>query len=439
MPPKQRFICASPGPKSRAIVKRDQKIMSPSFTREFDFVYDHAKGNYIWDADGKKYLDFCASVAVMNIGHSNPVVIKAVQKQLQKGFHCGFTDFYAELPVQFSEKLVSMLPSHLDTVFLSNSGTEAVECAYKCAKWHSNKEWFVAFEPSFHGRTMGSLSLTNSNPVQRERFGPFLPVKHVPYPYAYRLGLSEKSTVDYCLAELESAFSVQKNNMAGVMFEPVSGEGGYIVPPTAFVKKLRKLCNDYNVLLCADEVQSGSFRTGTFLAIENFRVTPDLVSMSKAIGGGLPLGATIANRKVMDWPAGSHANTFGGNLIACAAGIASLDFMKKQKLGENSKRMGAIIKREFEKFRPKSDILGDVRGIGLMIGLEIVKDKESKEVAKNLRQQILCKAAEKGLLLLPCGKSTIRIAPPLTINKSEALRGTEILKEAIEEVEQQQK
>ncbi|MBU0636025.1 aminotransferase class III-fold pyridoxal phosphate-dependent enzyme [Candidatus Micrarchaeota archaeon] len=432
---KPKFICRKPGPKSVKILERDAKIMSPSFTREYSFVYDHAKGNYIWDVDGRKYLDFASSVAVMNIGHTNPIVTKAIASQLKKGLHCGFTDFYAEIPLRFSEKLVSLLPKHLDTVFLSNSGTEAVECAYKCVRWHSNKKWFIAFDPCFHGRTMGSLSMTHSQPVQRDRFEPFLPVKHVPYPYSYRLDMSEKQTTAFCLAELETAFSTTKEDCAGVMFESVSGEGGYIVPPKDFVKGLRKLCSDYGVLLCVDEVQSGCYRTGSFLAIENFAVKPDIVALSKAIGSGLPLGATIANRSIMDWPSGSHANTFGGNLLACAGGLATLDFLKKKKLGTNAKRMGVLIKSKFEKFQSKSNLLGDVRGLGLMIGLEIVKDKETKEIAREERRKILCKASEKGMILLPCGKSVIRIAPPLTLSKKEALHGIEILQEAIEETE----
>jgi 4-aminobutyrate aminotransferase len=289
---KTKFICRKPGPRSVKVIQRDQKVISSSMAREYSFVYKKAKGCYIWDADGRRYLDFSASVAVMNIGHTNPVIEKAIHKQIKYGIHSAFPDFYTELPVQFAEKLLSFLPG-FGKVFLSNSGTEAVECAYKLARWHSKKKWTIAFKGAFHGRTMGSLSMTYSKPVQRQYFGPFLPVKHVSYPDVYRMG-DDASNI--CLNELERTIKKTKD-IASVFIEPIQGEGGYRVPPKDFMRGVRKLCDEHDILLCDDEVQSGCWRTGTFLAIENFRVKPDIISMSKAIGGGIPLGATISTSR----------------------------------------------------------------------------------------------------------------------------------------------
>ena len=429
-----KFICRKPGPKSVKILERDAKVVSPSLTREYSFVYKKSKGCYIWDVDGRRYLDFSASVAVMNTGHTNPEVAKSIAQQAKLGFHSGFSDFYTELPVQFIETLLGFLPPYLNKCFLSNSGTESIEASYKLARWHTNKKWVVAFKPSFHGRTMGSLSLTNSKPVQRERFGPFLPVKHAPYPYCYRIHEDEHNACsNIYLEDLEKTMQQCKNNLAAVFLEPVAGEAGYIVPPKEFVCGVRELCDKYDALLCDDEVQAGCYRTGKFLAIENFRVKPDIVSLSKAIGGGIPLGATVANKKIMDWPPGSHANTFGGNLIACAAGIATLKFMKRKKLGENAKRIGGYMVKRLNEMKERYEIIGDVRGLGLMVGVEIVKNKRTKAYGIKERSDILCKASEKGLLLLPAGVSSIRICPPLIITKEQANMGLDIFEDAVRE------
>jgi 4-aminobutyrate aminotransferase len=429
-------LCGVPGKKSRKIIAEDKKFISQCVTRGYDFVYKRAKGCYVWDADGKKFLDFGAGVAVMNTGHTNPVVVEAIKKQLNDGLHCGFTDFFAEVPLNFAKKVISLLPPSLNQAFISNSGTESVEAAYKLARWHTNKKWVIAFTPCFHGRTMGSLSLTNAKPVQRARFDPFLPVKHTPYPYCYRcaFGKSYGSCSFECLHAVEKTIKSCKGNLAAIFVEPIAGEPGYIVPPFEFHKGLRKLCNDYDVLFCADEIQSGCFRTGTFLALENFGVVPDVVSMSKAVGGGLPIGITVANRNIQEWPAGTHANTFGGNLIACAAGIANLDYMKKYKVGENAKKIGNHVLRRLEDMKDDYDIIGDVRGIGLMIGVEIVKNKKSKAFGDTERNNIACTALKKGIIMLPCGKSSIRFAPPLTITKEEADKGVDIFEESLKEV-----
>lgn len=430
-----KFVCQPPGSKSRKIIARDAKVISSSYSREFDFVFHHAKDAYIWDVDGKKYLDFAAGIAVANVGHANNEVIKAVKQQVEKGTHAAFGDFYAELPVKFVEKVLSISPKHLNNAFLSNSGTEAVEAAYKCARWHTNKKWFIAFDHAFHGRTMGSLSLTKSKARHRERFHPFLPVTHVPFPYVYRMPFSsEDECMQYSLERAEQAMKQYQGDLAGVMVEPIQGEGGYIVPPQNFHKELKKLCEKYNTLYCADEVQSGCYRTGTFLASEQFNVKPDLVSLSKAIGGGIPLGVTLANKKTMDWLPGTHSNTFGGNLLACAAGMASLDFMKKKKLGENAKKQGKLMLKILEEMKEKYECIGDVRGKGLMIGVEIVKDKRSKEYGIQEMLQILCNAAAKGLILLGAGKSVIRFCPPLIITEKQVQEAMCVFESAVKTV-----
>lgn len=428
-----KFICRKPGPKSVAIIKRDSKVGSPSATREYSFVFKRAKGCYVYDVDGRRYLDFAAGIAVMNVGHTNPEVMKAMSRQAKIAAHAGFYDFYAELPVRFIETLLGFLPKQFDKCFLSNSGTESIEAAYKLARWHTKKKWVIAFDGCFHGRTMGSLSMTFSKKVQRLRYSPFLPVKHVPYPYFYRMGMEPEECSQNCLNELEKVMKKLRGNLAAVFLEPIQGEGGYVVPPKSFVKGVRKLCSEHGVLLCDDEVQAGCYRTGTFLAIENFDVLPDIVSLSKAIGGGLPLGATLSSGKIMDWVPGSHSNTFGGNLLACAGGIAALNYMRKNKLGQNAKRIGKHMMKRLGEIKDGYEIVGDVRGIGLMIGVEIVKDKISRKIAEKERMQILCKASEKGLILLPAGENVIRICPPLILTENQADHGLDIFEDAVKE------
>lgn len=425
-------ICSE---KCSQIISLDKKIMSPSYDRETDFVFDKGKGVFLWDCCGNKFLDLAAGIAVMNAGHSNPFVLSAIRKQLLHGTHAAFPDFFAETPVMFSQFLLSLMPSSFGKVFLSNSGTESVECALKLSRFHSKKKWVVAFSPCFHGRTMGSLSMTNSKPVQRTGFGPFLQVKHVPYPYVYRFKNEDESECsNFSLNAVEKNFKKLDGNVASVFFEPISGEGGYIVPPKGFARGLKKLCLEYGVLLSADEVQSGCFRTGKFLALENFGVTADILSLSKSIGGGLPLGATVSSSKIMDWPVGSHSNTFGGNLVACAAGKAALEFMKKNNLGENAKKVGQKIMGRLNEMKTNFECIGDVRGIGFMIGIELVTSKKTKKHAVKTRQAVLRKCHEKGVVMLGAGKSVIRICPPLILTEKQAMHGLDILEKSLLEV-----
>jgi len=363
-------------------------------------------------------------VAVNSVGHSNKEVRKAITKQLSKGIHCAFSDFYAEVPVRFCERLLEQMPKGFGKVFLSNSGTESTEAAYKLARWHTDKTWVVAFEGAFHGRTMGSLSMTKSRPVQRDRYGPFLPVVHTPFPYAYKLKMEPEECSQYCLSALEDKMRALRDDLAAVFMEPIQGESGYVVPPASFVKGVRKLCDDYGALLGMDEVQSGCWRTGKFLAEENFGVKADIVWLAKALAGGMPIGATIAKNEIMDWPPGSHANTFGGNLVSCAAGIAALDFMEKKRLGENAQTVGAHIMRMLSEM--DSDAICEIRGMGLMIGIEM-KDRKARDT-------LIRSACHKGLLLLPAGEAVLRICPPLILSRKQADEGLEIIKDCLKNI-----
>lgn len=431
-----KFVCKPPGRKSIHWIRRDQVVVGRSYSREYDFVYERGKGMHVYDVDGRRYLDFASGIAVNNIGHLNPVVVNAIKKQLRKGIHCGFLDMYARLPVEFCEALLEYMPPPLNRgrVFLSNSGTEAIEAAYKMIKWKTRCAYVHSFVGAFHGRTMGSLSLTNtSNLVQREGFQPFLPVRHTPYCHPYRAPCGiEHDCVNGCLHLFERV--LKGADVGGVFIEPVQGEGGYVVPPKEFVRGVAELCERYGVYLVSDEVQSGCYRTGTFLGIENFKVRPDVVCASKAIGGGVPLGATVSLPELQEWPPGAHANTFGGNLLACAAGIATLKFMKTRKLGENAKRIGAYVLKRLQKMQERYEIIGEVRGLGLMIGIELVKDRRTKEFAREERHALLCDAVGKGLVLLPAGESVIRISPPLIITKREAAEGLDILESCFEDL-----
>ncbi len=404
--------------------------------RAYELVLEKAYGVNFEDIDGNVYLDFNSGIAVMNFGHSNPVITRAIRDQLEKASHPAFLEFYSELPVRFCEELVSLMPNGLDAVFLSNSGAEAVEAAMKLARYHTQRKYFLSFRGSFHGRTFGALSLTASKAVQRARFGPFLSTVHAPYAYPYRFKDPEDG--DACATECieyieEEIFEkeVSPDEFAAIFVEPVQGEGGYIVPPKKFIQELRRICDQHGILLVDDEVQSGCFRTGRFLAIEHFDVKPDVVCLAKALGGGLPIGATISSRKIMDWPRGAHANTFGGNLLSCAAGRAVLSLMRKPGFADQIKRKGEHIMKYLQDLQKDQKVIGDVRGLGLMIGVEFVEDRRTKKPAEKLRDLIIRIAFEKGLALLPAGKSVIRIAPPFVIERDDIDAGLEILSDSV--------
>ncbi len=421
------------GQKSRDIISRDSKVISV-LTRAYELVVDHAEGSTIFDVEGNSYIDFASSVAVMNIGYNCRKVKEAVCTQMEKMVHCGFSDFYAEMPVKLAEKLCDM--TGYEKVFLSNSGAEAVEAAMKLAFWYTKRNSMVAFYRAFHGRTLGALSLTSSKIRHKEHF-PTLRVVHLDYAYCYRCPLN----LDYpgcgisCAREIERTIfkrELSPGDTAAIVVEPIQGEGGFIVPPAEFHKEVRRICDESNILLIADEVQSGGFRTGKFMAMENFDVRADIVCMSKSIGGGIPLGATLSTAEIMSWPAGAHANTFGGNLLAAAGGLATLEFMESKRLGEKAVEKGNYLMKRLNELKDRHQVIGDVRGIGLMIGVEFVE--QNKEPAGEKRDLVVKKALDGGLVLLPAGDSVIRFVPPLIISRNEIDKGMEIFEDALKSI-----
>ena len=422
------------GPKAREIIEQDCNIVSACAARPYPLVVDRAKGSIITDVDGREYLDFVAGIAVMNAGHSNPEVNAAISAQLEKMTHCGYGDFFAEPPVKLAKKLIEL--SAYSKVFYCNSGTEAVEAAIKLAFWKTKRQNLISFYNAFHGRTLGSLSLTCSKIRQKEHF-PSIRTVHSHYAYCYRcpLKLEYPSCGIECAKEIENLIfrrELSPDDTAAVFVEPLQGEGGYIVPPTEFHKEVRKICTDNDVLLVADEVQTGCFRTGPFLAMENFEVRADISCLAKALGAGLPIGAMLADSDLMNWPPGVHSNTFGGNLLASAASLASLEFLERENTQNRVKELGSQIRKRLRELQENFPCMGDVRGLGLMIGVEIVKSDKSVDPIR--RDKILREAFKEKILLLPCGDSVIRFCPPLVITEDEIDYGLDKFEEALNKV-----
>ena len=426
-----------PGSKARDIIARDNLVISPSYPRGYPFVMDHGKGVEVWDVDGNRFLDFAAGIAVNSTGHSHPKVVEAIQKQAEKFLHIS-SDFYHPVWVELAEKMNQIAPFKEEAVsFMTNSGTESVEAAIKLARYHTGRSTFIGFLGAFHGRTMGAVSLTASKAHYHRGFFPLMNgVVHVPFPDPYRPVLQGVhgedcgETVVRYIEENVLGRLVPFDEVAGILVEPIQGEGGYLVPAAGFFPALRKLCDKYKIMLIADEVQSGVGRTGKWWAIENFGVEPDIVCIAKGIASGLPLGIMLARKSVVTWPKGSHGNTYGGNPISCAAALATLDLIENGYL-DNALEVGRYTQDDLQEIMTRHPGIGMVRGIGLMIGIEFVKDRVTKEPDEALRDKIVDLAFERGLLLLGCGKSTIRIAPPLCIRQSEIDEGLQILDEAI--------
>jgi 4-aminobutyrate aminotransferase len=433
-----------PGPKAMALIERDKKVISSSYPRGYPFVMDHGKGVEVWDPDGNRFIDMMAGIAVLSTGHAHPRVVKSVQAAAEKFLHIS-SDFYHEGWVRLSEKLDEIAPFKENArTFLTNSGTEAVETAIKLAKYHTKRHNFIGFFGAFHGRTMGSVAFTASKPHYHRGFYPLMPgVTHVPFPDDYRPIIHCKLGEDYGEAVVrfieEEVFdhNVPGDEVAGILVEPIQGEGGYLVPPDSFFPALRKLCDKYGILLIADEVQSGMGRTGKWWAIEHWGVEPDIVTSAKGIASGLPLGACIARESVMTWPKGVHGNTFGGNPISCAASLATIELLEEEYLA-NAAEVGQYAIDALQEIQARHTSMGHVRGKGLMIGVEFVKDKSKKEANEEIRNMIEAMAYEHGLLLLGCGKSTIRLAPPLCITKSEMDEALEIFEGVITMAEEKQ-
>jgi 4-aminobutyrate aminotransferase len=434
-----KLITPLPGPKAKAIVEADDRLISPSYTRSYPLVAKRGRGCRVEDADGNEFLDFAAGIAVVSTGHCHPEVVAAIQKQAGELIHMSGTDFYYESLVTLSERLSAIAPMPgPHRFYYGNSGAEAVECALKVARYHTGRQNVIAFLGAFHGRTMGALSLTASKPQQKRRFAPLVPgVTHVRYPNTYR-GCSggpqeaEEFALGCARYIEEKLFHsiLPPEEVAAIFVEPIQGEGGYVVAPTNFMQELRRICDKYGILLVADEVQSGAARTGKWWAIEHTGVHPDIVCMAKGIASGMPLGVCMTRAEIMDWKPGSHASTFGGNPVCIAASLATLDVLEREGMA-NAAKQGEAMLGQVRGWMQKHSIIGDVRGRGLMIGVEIVKDQESREAAPALRDKIVDLAFERGLLILGCGENSIRLAPPLIVNEHEVAVALEILEECV--------
>lgn len=426
-----------PGPKARALIERDRAVLSPSLTRPYPLVVDRAKGVWIRDPDGNEFLDFTAGIAVTATGHCHPRVVRAIQKQAARLIHMSGTDFYYEPQVRLAEKLAALAPMKgKKKVFFTNSGAEAVEAAVKLARYHTQREKLIAFFGAFHGRTLGALSLTASKVVQREKFGPLLPgVVHVGYGYCYRCpyNLKYPECDIACVSYIEDTLfkqTVPAEEVAAVVVEPIQGEGGYVMPPPGYHERLRELTKRHKILLIADEIQSGMGRTGKMFAIEHWGVEPDIICVAKGIASGMPLGAIIARSEIIDWEAGSHANTFGGNPVACVAALETIQLLEN-KLMENARVVGGHLKARLEELARGYSLIGDVRGAGLMVGVELVKDRGTREPAVDERNKIIQKAFRRGLLLLGCGESGIRFSPSLVVTQGEVDIAMEIFERSL--------
>jgi 4-aminobutyrate aminotransferase len=431
---------ALPGPNAKRVLEADNRYISPSYTRSYPLVAKHGHGVVIEDVDGNEFFDFSAGIAVTSTGHCHPEVVAAIQKQAGELIHMSGTDFYYENMVTLAERLTKIAPMPgPHKIYYGNSGTEAIECALKLARYHSKRQQIIAFQGAFHGRTMGALSLTASKPQQRRRFAPLVPgVTHVPYPNLYRRpkGTDAKQYAIDCARYIEERVfttTVPAEEVAAIFVEAVQGEGGYVIAPTEFLQELRRICDKHGILLVADEVQSGMGRTGKWWAIEHSGVHPDIVCSAKGIASGMPLGVVISKADVMDWVPGSHASTFGGNPVCIAAALATLDVLEREGV-KNSAEVGAYMLKRLSTWTEKHACVGDVRGRGLMIGVEIVEDKEAKTPDAATRDHIVELAFERGILFLGAGPNSIRLSPPLIVTTEEADVAMDVLEECIEVV-----
>jgi 4-aminobutyrate aminotransferase len=434
-----KIICTLPGPKTQAIVKDDERLISPSYTRSYPLAAKRGRGIRIEDADGNEFLDFAAGIAVVSTGHCHPEVVAAIRQQAGELLHISSTDFYDEHITALADRLSAIAPMPgPHKFFYGNSGAEAIECALKLARYHTGRQQVISFLGAFHGRTMGALSLTGSKPQQKRRFSPLVPgVTHIRYPYVYRGcsgGPQEEEEFSLGCARYieEKLFKtiLAPEEVAAIFVEPIQGEGGYVVAPTNFLQELRRICDRHGILLVVDEVQSGVGRTGKWWAIEHSGVQPDIVCLAKGIASGMPLSVCMSRAEIMDWLPGSHASTFGGNPVSIAAALATLDIIEREAMA-NAARVGGLMLQRLESWKQTHPLVGDVRGRGLMIGIELVKDKASREPAAATRNRIETLAFERGLMVLGCGESSLRLSPPLIVREEEATVALDILEESL--------
>jgi 4-aminobutyrate aminotransferase len=426
-----------PGPRARALIDRDAAVVSPSYTRTYPFVMARGDGAVVEDVDGNVFLDCAAGIAVNSTGHCHPEVVQAIVDQAHRFLHMSGTDFYYEGQVRLAEEMNAIAPwAGQKRSFFSNSGTEAIEAAIKLARYHTKRYGIIGFLGSFHGRTLGSLSVTSSKAIQRRGFGPPLAgVYHAPFPNPYRwpAGQSEEQCAAAAIDFIEEQILVHliaPDEVAAVVVEPIQGEGGYVVPPASFFQRLRELTRKHGILLVVDEVQSGMGRTGKMFGIEHFGVEPDIAAVAKGIASGLPLGVTTARADIMTWPPGAHANTFGGNPLACAAALATIELLK-ESLMANAARVGAHLLDGLRELQQRHALIGDVRGRGLMIGIELVKDRQTKQRAAAERDRLVDECFKRGLLVLGAGRNTLRLSPPLMLTPQQADTAVRIIDESL--------
>jgi 4-aminobutyrate aminotransferase len=438
-----KLVCPLPGPKARAAVEADARFISPSYTRSYPLVAKRGRGVRVEDVDGNEFLDFAAGIAVVSTGHCHPEVVGAIQKQAAELIHISGTDFYNEPLTDLAAQLSAVAPMPgPHKFFYGNSGAEAIECALKLARYHTGRQQIISFFGAFHGRTMGALSLTASKPQQKRRFAPLVPgVTHIRFPNLYREGIEDAKAQEAfslsCARYIEEKLFktvLAPEEVAAIFIEPIQGEGGYVVAPTNFLRELRAICDRYGILLVADEVQCGAGRTGKWWAIEHSGVEPDMVCMAKGIASGMPLGICMTRADIMDWVPGSHASTFGGNPVSIASSLATIEILKREGIA-NAARVGAVMMERLEGWKHSHPTVGDVRGRGLMIGIELVKDKATREPAAAQRNRVETLAFERGLMVLGCGENSIRLCPPLIVTESEAMVALDILEDALTQAE----
>lgn len=436
---KPEITTALPGPKAAELIKKDSLYVSPSYTRVYPLVVDRANGLWVHDVDGNMFLDFTAGIAVCATGHCHPRVVEAIKAQADRLLHMSGTDFYYVPQIALAEKLASLVAgARQHRVYFGNSGAESVEAAFKLARWHTQRELNIAFYGAFHGRTMGALSLTASKAIQKKHYHPFVPgITHIPYPYCYRCPyhMQYPGCELRCVQWIEDTLfrtTLPPEEVAAIFVEPIQGEGGYIVPPPEFHRRLHQVARRYGILYVADEVQTGMGRTGKMFAMEHFGVEPDIMALAKGIASGMPLGAMVACAEIMDWEAGSHASTFGGNPISCQAAMTTIELLQ-EGLMTNAARQGDRLMQGLRKLQNTYECLGDVRGLGLMVAAELVKDRASKAPARSWRSRIINKAFQKGLLLLGCGENSIRFCPALTVTADQVDQCLTIFEEAVRE------
>jgi len=434
-----RIKTALPGPKAKSIIERDRRYTAPAYGRVYPLVVKEGRGTTVEDVDGNLFLDFMAGIAVASTGHSHPRVVQAIEAQARKFLHICGSDYYYEPMVELAEKLGQLAPGPGGKkVFFTNSGTEAVEAAFKLARYHTRRHHALAFHGAFHGRTLGSLSLTASRASHRGHFGPLIPgVHHVPYGFCRRCPyhLNYPSCGIECVRALETTVfrhEVHPEEVAAIFVEPIQGEGGYIVPPPEYLPMLQELCRKHGILLVLDEIQSGFGRTGRMFACEHWGIEPDILCVAKGIASGMPLGAMIARDEISSWPRGVHGSTFGGNPVACAAALATIGLLE-EGLVENAARVGAALKSRLTALRSRHAEIGDVRGLGLMVGVEFERGNGARAPDGERRDQVMLKCFEKGLLLLSCGESTLRFCPPLIVSEDEAETAVALFDSALAE------